>query len=102
MIIKREEQIRLEGLSDLLHCHSVVDNGTHWFRSGVFLAAWKLRGPDFDMFDIAESEALSQQIGRHLALGGGWTLQTDLIKSRTFEGLYQRSCNEPQKIKNRS
>ncbi|MEJ2675269.1 MAG: conjugal transfer protein TrbE [Acidihalobacter sp.] len=69
------------GLPDLLPWAMSVDDGIVLTKAGGYLAAWEYAGPDLDSATHAELGAMAARINSALALGDGWVLHCDAVRS---------------------
>jgi len=73
------------GLSQELDYLGLVSDGVVVTSNGIHMAAWEFSGFDMDAVPFAESYQLADRLGRHLGLGPGWSIQTDLVKEEVTE-----------------
>jgi type IV secretion system protein TrbE len=84
MIWSRHQQKRGPGFSELIDYHTSVAPGVHLLTSGIFLSAWKLRGPDTESMPIEHSADLYAKIAASFRLGAGWSVQSDQFQAESF------------------
>ncbi len=77
-----EHRTQARGLADLLLPFALVEDGVLLQQDGSLVAGWAFRGPDLHSATHAEMSALAARFNSALALGSGWMIQADLIRSR--------------------
>src|SRR4051812_41238514 len=85
MRLPSKSQNRATGLTDLIDYHSLVADGVLLLESGIFLAAWEMRGPDFSAYGFHEAEAICHRISQRLHLGSGWVLECNQMREPVAE-----------------
>jgi type IV secretion/conjugal transfer VirB4 family ATPase len=85
MFIRKEAREHVEGFPDLLDYSSLLEDGIAFLRSGTFLAAWEVAGPDNDPMPLSEQYYLASRIAEGLDLGGDFGIGCDLIRESSPE-----------------
>lgn len=83
MILSRKEKKRGPGFPDLIDYNTTVAPGVQLLTSGIFLSAWKLRGPDAESLPIEHSADLYAKIADAFRLGAGWSIQSDQFQAES-------------------
>ena len=85
VLIRKEEQRDVRGLSDLIDHFALVADGVVLTTTGLYVAGWEFTGPDMDALTPEECWQIARRIAAKLRLGTGWTMQCDLIRSEHSE-----------------
>jgi type IV secretion system protein TrbE len=85
MFICKEARESVNDLPALLDYSLLLEDGIAFLRSGTFLAAWEVHGPDTDPMTPAESYHLSARIESALDLGADFGVGCDLIRASSRE-----------------
>lgn len=80
-MLLKEFREKAHGLPDLLPFGALVDNGIVLTKSGGFLAAFELRGPDLDSATASELGSMAARVNSALKLDDGWAIFVDAVRT---------------------
>jgi type IV secretion/conjugal transfer VirB4 family ATPase len=83
-------QRNIKGFSDLIEHFALVADGIVLTSTGTYVAGYEFSGPDMDAMSVDDAFGLAKRIASRLTLGGGFTLQCDLVRSEHLE-----YCDQP-------